>query len=179
MSNAVWPTLIGTLGGVLITACFGLATAYFTHRWQTQHLRNDYILAERTEIRLARRATYARYIVTAQNVYSRSFDLYLLNRDNPIIPKEFQIAPPAELDALVTQNESLRVEVLLISGPVVEEALNEYTLWLRSFWPKTASGTALEYDGHPNRAYQQLIEAMRAESVDYLQFNTEVEHRLE
>lgn len=171
--------LIGTLGGVLITACFGLATAYLTHRWQTQHLRSDHTLAARNEIRLARRATYARYIVTAQNVYSCSFDLYLLNRDNPIIPKEFQLAPPAELDALVTQNESLRVEVLLISGPAVEEALNGYTSWLRNFWPKTASGTALEYDGHPNYAYQRLIEAMRAESVGHLQFDTEFKDGLE
>ena len=179
MSNAVWPTLIGTLGGVLITACFGLATAYLTHRWQTQHLTNDHIFAERNEIRLARRATYARYIVTAQNLYSRSFDLYLLNRDNPITPKEFQLAPPAEFDALVTQNESLRVEVLLIAGPAVEQALNDYTSWLRNFWPKAASGTALEYDGHPNFSYQQLIEAMRAESVEHLKFNTELEHELE
>ena len=57
MSNAVWPTLIGSLGGVLITACFGLATAYLTHRWQADHVKNDRALAERNEIRLARRAT--------------------------------------------------------------------------------------------------------------------------
>jgi hypothetical protein len=27
-------TLIGTLGGVVITALFGLFTAYFSQRWQ-------------------------------------------------------------------------------------------------------------------------------------------------
>ena len=71
------------------------------------------------------------------------------------------------------------MEVLLIAGPAVEQALNDYTSWLRNFWPKAASGTALEYEGHPSFSNQQLIEAMRAESVEHLKFNMELEHKLE
>ncbi len=73
-AQPVWPVLAGTLGGVTITASFGLLTAYLTQRWQRRQVELQATLAVLRENRQARRESYAKYIVSAQEVFDRSFD---------------------------------------------------------------------------------------------------------
>jgi hypothetical protein len=168
ISSSAWPTVIAALGGVLITACFSILTAYLSNRWQNERLKNERHAIESKEMRLARREVYARYIVSAQQVYNEAFNLFYRNRKEPIAPREFQIAPPADYAEILIKNESLRTEVSLIAGPAVEQALADYAAWLKVFWPQTASGTQVESDGTINEQYRRLIEIMRKESTELL-----------
>ncbi|WP_378730809.1 hypothetical protein [Nocardia brasiliensis] len=62
-----------------------------------------------------------RYIVSAQSVFDKAWDLYLEHRDLPRADQERLVDDPqADLAALVSANESRRVEALLFAGePVV------------------------------------------------------------
>ena len=69
-------TLVGTLTGIVITALFGLLTAYLAQRWQFSRTEQEHRLQVDREVREARRQTYARYIASAQQVFDRAVDLY-------------------------------------------------------------------------------------------------------
>jgi hypothetical protein len=162
-TQTAWLTLVGTLGGVGITACFGLLTAYFTHRWQQQRVQRENQFSRLRDLRAARRDTYVRYIISAQDVFDQSFSLYVANHEDPIDPAAFRIDPPHDFGAAVTRNESLRVETMLLAGPLVEHALAEYDAWLKRFWPQAASGTELRFQRDENHCYHQLVQAMQEE----------------
>jgi type VI protein secretion system component VasK len=99
--NLAWLTIVGTLGGVAITALFGLLTAYFTHRWQRTRSKDDSRLALDREIRMIRREAYARYVVSAQNVYQAAIAHYVANRDRPRNRADTEFDPPADLRAVI------------------------------------------------------------------------------
>jgi hypothetical protein len=56
-----WWAVIGTLGGVVVTAVFGLVTAYLTHRWQMENSARE----QRTAASRARGANEARAAAVA------------------------------------------------------------------------------------------------------------------
>jgi hypothetical protein len=158
-------TLIGTLGGVVITAAFGLYTAYLAQRWQIRRVEQEHRLQVERELRTARRETYARYIIAVQRVFDRSLDLYRRNRAAPIETAEFsQHIPQGLVDALV-HVETCRVEALLLAGEQVRSAIDDYSRWLRKFWPEAASGagTSRLDDRDEDAPYHRLIRAMQAE----------------
>jgi hypothetical protein len=158
--------VIGTLGGVVITAIFGLLTAYATHRWQSQRVQLEGQLAGRREIYLDRRAVYVRYIVSAEEVFNMSWYLYLKNEKSPIDPKDFDRNTPPDLGELVTRNEALRVETVLLAGPLVQDALERYRTWLARFYLDAGSGTDVSSQREGSQLYNQLIAAMRDEVGD-------------
>jgi hypothetical protein len=147
--DLVWQTIIGTLGGVAVTAVFGLVTAYFTHRWQRQRSRDESHLALDREIRTIQRETYAKYIVSAQNIYQTSIAHFVANRERPRDPADVGFDPPADLRAAIVANEALRVEVVLLAGPSVRFAVDTYGESLNKLWPSAASGTELHLDPAP------------------------------
>jgi hypothetical protein len=162
-NNAAWLTLIAALGGVAITAFFGLLTAYYNHRWQLNRLQHESRLVLDRELRAARRETYARYIASANQVYNRSFDLYLVNRD---APKEVDLVasqPGADLIRHLEVNEATRVEVMLLAGSAVRLALESYNVTLQRLWRVVASGTSMADMPASTAAYRALINAMQQE----------------
>lgn len=158
-------TVIGTLGGVFITALFGLLTARVTHRWQYYRTEQEHRWQVEREIRKTRHETYARLIVAAQALFDKAMEHYQANRATPIDVTEFLQNKPREVDKADTDFEICRVEAYLLAGPTVVAALDEYSEWLRSFWVQAASGTdisALDDDG-PTAPYHRLIRAMQGE----------------
>jgi hypothetical protein len=155
-------TLVGTLAGIVVTALFGLLTAYLAQRWQFRRTEQEHGLQVDREVRQARRETYARYIASAQQVFDRAVDSYATNRDAPKGKTEFSLQPPASLADAVVRNETARVEVLLLAGTQVRDTLGDYDRWLKDFWPETGSGTSSMLDAG-DAHYRRLIEAMHAE----------------
>jgi hypothetical protein len=164
--NVAWITVVGTLGGVVVTALLGVLTAFLTQRSQYRRSEQEHRFMVEGELRTARRDCYVRYIVSAQNVFDRSYDLYLKNQAAPVEVAEFALQPPqALLDALV-RNETGRVEVLLLAGEQVRAALKEYDDRLRAFWKALGSGTESEDSETGNAeatAYHGLISSMQAD----------------
>lgn len=158
-------TLIGTLAGVVITALFGLLTAYFSQRWQYRRTEQEHRLQADRDVRTARRDAYVRYIVAAQGVFDTAMRLYRRNRAAPIDMAEFSRSIPPELVDAVIDAETRRVEAHLLAGERVAAALAEYTRWLKAFWPEAASGagTSTLDDRDENAPYHRLIRAMQAE----------------
>jgi hypothetical protein len=166
-------TLIGTLGGVVITALFGLLTAYFSQRWQYRRTEQEHRLQADRDVRTARRDAYVRYIVAAQRVFDAATRLYRSNRTAPIDMAEFSRNLPADLVDAVVDAETRRVEAHLLAGERVAVALAEYTGWLRGFWPEAASGagTSTLDTRDENAPYHRLIRAMQAEVSNALSPN--------
>jgi hypothetical protein len=127
-------TLVGTLAGIVLTAVFGLLTAYMTQRWQYRRTEQDLRFQINREVREARRETYARYIASAQQVFDRALDLYAKNRVEPKDKAEFSLQPPSRLADAVVKNETGRVEALLLAGQQVREALDNYDRWLKGLF---------------------------------------------
>jgi hypothetical protein len=166
-------TLIGTLSGVVITALFGLLTAYFSQRWQYRRTEQEHRLQADRDVRTARRDAYVRYIVAAQRVFDTSMGLYGRNRTAPADMVEFSRNIPSELVEAVADAETRRVEAHLLAGEQVAVALAEYARWLRDFWPEAASGagTSTLDDRDENAPYHRLIRAMQAEVSNTLSPN--------
>jgi hypothetical protein len=158
-----WPTVIGTLGGVAVTALFGLVTAYLTHRWQQERVRQEQQFASDRELHTARRDIYARYLVSAQRVFDTANALYTVNRAQPRDPGEFGTAPPEEMRVAIAANEALRVEVMLLAGESLRAALDAYDTELWKLWPVMGSGNDRSLQPHSTRKYHHLVEAMHGE----------------
>jgi hypothetical protein len=60
-SSAAWFTLVGTLGGVLVTSVMALVTAILNRRWQKQGAEQATVHERVKEIYQGRRKTYARF----------------------------------------------------------------------------------------------------------------------
>jgi hypothetical protein len=156
-------TLIGTLGGVFITALFGLLTAHFSQRWQYRRVEQEHRLQIAREIRTARREAYARVIVAAQALFDKAMAYYKVNQAQPTPTAEY-LAPP-ELDKLDTEFEIRRVEAFLLASAPVQAELDTYTDWLRTFWPEAASGTGIFMvdDDNKDHPYHHMLRAMQTE----------------
>jgi len=156
-------TLIGTLGGVFITALFGLLTAHFSQRWQYRRVEQEHRLQIARETRTARHEAYARVIVAAQALFDKAMEYYQVNRVQPTPTAEY-LAPP-ELDKLDTEFEIRRVEAFLLASAPVQAELDTYTDWLRAFWPEAASGTGIFMvdDGNKDHPYHHMLRAMQTE----------------
>lgn len=165
MGNVAWQTVIGTLGGVALTALFGLLTAYLTHRWQLQRSKAESLGTIVRELRTVRRETYAKYIASAQDVFQISMTHYVANRSRPLSPTDVALAPPDDLRAALIGNEALRVEAVLLAGPLVRSAIREYGQTLKHLWPQAASGTEFSPQASTS-AYHQLIKTMHEEITD-------------
>ena len=165
MGNIAWQTVIGTLGGVALTALFSLLTAYLTHRWQLQRSKAENLRTIDRELRTVRRETYAKYIASAQDVFQISMTHYVANRGRQLNPADVALAPPEDLRAAIIANEALRVEAVLLAGPSVRSAIREYGQTLKHLWPRAASGTEFT-PGASTSAYHQLIKTMHDEIAD-------------
>jgi hypothetical protein len=164
--SVAWITVVGTLGGVVAAALLGLLTAFLTQRWQYRRNEQDHRFRVEGKLRTARRDCYVRYIVSAQNVFDRAYDLYLKNRAAPAEVAEFTLQPPQELADALVRNETCRVEVLLLAGEQVRAALKEYDNELRAFWKAVGTGTESEESETGNAeatAYHRLIASMQAD----------------
>jgi hypothetical protein len=60
-NSAAWFTLVGALGGVLLTSAVALATAVLNHRWQAQRAERELREEHVRQLRQERRETYLRY----------------------------------------------------------------------------------------------------------------------
>ncbi|MEV4626811.1 hypothetical protein AB0J90_11050 [Micromonospora sp. NPDC049523] len=158
-----WSTVIGTLGGVAVTALFGLVTAYFTHRWQQERVQQEQQLVAQRELRAARRDAYARYLVSAQRVFDTAKAQYSVNRDQPLDPIEFSANPPEELLVAIAANEALRVEVMLLAGEPLRVRLETYDSGLWKLWPVMGSGNDRNLRSDTTRKYHDLVRAMHDE----------------
>ncbi|WP_326557829.1 hypothetical protein [Micromonospora sp. NBC_01796] len=158
-----WPTVIGTLGGVAVTALLGLVTAYLTHRWQQERVRQEQQIVSHRELRAARRDVYARYLVSAQHAFDAAKAQYLANRDQPRDPAEFTTDPPEEMRVAIAANEALRVEVMLLAGEPLRAALEAYDRGLWRLWPVLGSGNDRSFQSDSTRRYHRLVQAMHDE----------------
>jgi hypothetical protein len=165
-ADVAWITVAGTLGGVVVTAAFGVLTAFLTQQWQYRRSEQQHRFEVERELRTARRDCYVRYIVSAQNVFDRSYDFYLKNRAAPVQVAEFALQPPQVVNDALARNETCRVEALLLAGDEVRAALKEYDDRLRGFWKAAGSGSESEESeiGQAEAtAYHQLIASMQAD----------------
>jgi hypothetical protein len=128
-------TVIGTLGGVVITALFGLLTAYFSQRWQYRRTEQEHRLQADRDVRTARRDAYVRYIVAAQHVFDTAMRHYRRRRTAPTGLAEFSLNIPTDIVDALADVETRRVEASLLAGERAAIALTEYTAWLKDFWP--------------------------------------------
>jgi hypothetical protein len=164
--NVAWITVIGTLGGVSITALVGVVTALLGQRSQYRRTEQEHRLQGERDLRIARRDSYVRYIVSAQNVFDRAADLYVKNRASPLDLTEFVLEPPQELAEVLVQNETCRVEVLLLASDQVGVALQDYDHHLKAFWKAVGSGNESDHSETWNSetsAYHRLIAIMQTD----------------
>ena len=165
-ADVAWITLAGTLGGVVVTASFGVLTAFLAQQWQYRRSEQEHRFEAERELRTARRDCYVRYVVSAQNVFDRSYDFYLKNRAAPAQVAEFALQPPQVLSDALVRNETCRVEVLLLAGDEVRAAVKEYDDRLRAFWKAVGSGSESdesEIGQAEATAYHQLIARMQVD----------------
>lgn len=110
--NVAWITVIGTLGGVVVTALLRVVTALLTQRSQYRRTEQEHRFQVERELRTAQRDSYVRYIVSAQNVFDRAAGLYVKNRAEPLDIGEFVLHPSQHLAEVLARNETCRVEAL-------------------------------------------------------------------
>jgi hypothetical protein len=160
---AGWWVVVGTLGGVLVTAVAGLVTAMLTHRWQQERLRLEQRFVSERELRTARREIYARYLLTAQRLFDTANGLYRQHSAAPVEVSDVVARPPAGLSVPLADNEAARVEAMLLAtGPVIE-ALEAYDRALWDLWPRMASGTDRVGQPESTRLYHRVVQAMHGE----------------
>ncbi|MEV6812440.1 hypothetical protein [Micromonospora sp. NPDC051296] len=135
-----WWTVVGTLGGIALTATVGLVTALPTHRWQQERLRLEQRFVADRELRATRRETYARYLVSAQRLFDAANTLFRQHRTQPLDTAELAANPPEELRSAIASNEASRVEVMLLADGALRETLAVYDRALWDLWPAMASG---------------------------------------
>jgi hypothetical protein len=165
-SAAAWATA-GTLGGVMIAGVLGLLTTHFDRKWQHRRSERDHLLQVRSELRLARRQAYVRYIISAQELFSKAVELHAINRGGAHDKAKFGLQPPTDLAKLVHQCEACRVVALLVAGDSVGQAISAYEAELRRYWQETASGFAESpEDDREEQTYHELIHEMRHEVQD-------------
>ncbi|GAA3216053.1 hypothetical protein ACFO1B_15005 [Dactylosporangium siamense] len=160
---AGWLTVVGTLGGVLVTAAVGLITAMLSHRWQQERLRLEQRFASERELRATRREVYARYLVTAQRLFDTANTLHRQRSEAPLDLADVIARPPAELRGPLTDNETVRVETMLLATGPVREVLDTYDRALWNLLPRMASGTDRAGQPECTKLYHQLVQAMHAE----------------
>lgn len=74
MSSA-WIVVIGTLGGVLVTATAGIVTAYLSGRQRITEAKYQAAVEQEKQIRNERRDIYVDYLTTYRSMYSRAHAL--------------------------------------------------------------------------------------------------------
>ena len=160
-----WWVVIGTLGGVVITAVFSLVTNYLNHRWAMELFDAQQRAATGTALRALRREVYLRYLVAVQSFYDKSDKLYSDNSKQPIEPREFLKKLPEELQSTRATYEAARVDALLVADAGVHKAIDAYDEAFGKLWLRAASGT----DWSPEQStpyYDRLVAAMHDEVVD-------------
>jgi hypothetical protein len=170
-----WWAVIGTLGGVVVTAVFSLANTYLNHRWADRSFAAQQQATARTTLRAIRREVYMRYLVAAQSFYDKSDKLYFKHREQPIDPEEYLKKPDPELQPVRADYEKARVDALLVADAGVRDAIEAYEDVFGELWPKAASGTDRgrdktgtdrSLDDKSTACYDHLVDAMHAEVVD-------------
>ena len=136
-----WWAVIGTLGGVVVTAVFSLATTYLNHRWADRSFDAQQQATARSALRAVRREVYKQYLVAVQSFYDKSDKLYFKNREQPIDPEEYRKKPDEELQPVRAAYEMARVDALLVADAGVRDAIEAYEDVFGELWPKAASGT--------------------------------------
>lgn len=151
---------------MVITAIFGLVTAYLTHRWQRERFDAEQRTAAGRALRALRREVYVRYLVATQRLYDTADELYLANRERPTDPREFRAALPEAMRSVIAAMEAARVDVLLLADAGVRGALEDYEDVLGELWPAAASGTDRSLQDKSTGRYDHLVAAMHDEVVD-------------
>lgn len=162
---AGWLAVVGTLGGVLVTAVAGLVTARFTHRWQQERVRLEQDFAAGRELRTTRREVYARYLVTAQRLFDAANALHRERASAPAPVATAAADPPAALRVPLADNEAARVEAMLLASAGAREALEAYDRALWDLWPRMASGTDRTGQPESTQLYHQLVQALHDDLV--------------
>jgi hypothetical protein len=160
-----WWVVVGTLGGVVVTAVFSLITTYLNHRWALELFDAQQRAATGTALRAVRREVYPRYLVAVQSFYDKSDKLYSDHSKQPIAPHEFLKKLPEELQSVRAAYEAARVDALLVADDGVHKAIDAYDEAFGKLWLRAASGT----DWSPEQStpyYDRLVAAMRNEVVD-------------
>lgn len=165
--SAAWVTLIGTLGGVAVTVVGGVVIARSNDR--SQHLRAEQLPSSETrrEVWVARRDVYARYIVSAQHLFDRAFDYFLVNRNAPLDQGDFTLAPPADLVHAASEHESRRIDVLVLAAPNVVAELSKYAESRKRNWIEAGSGAGSTNKPACDADYAALVSAFQADVSKY------------
>jgi hypothetical protein len=170
-----WWAVIGTLGGVVVTAVFSLANTYLNHRWADRSFAAQQQATARATLRAVRREVYMRYLLAVQGFYDKSVELYSERRAQPMDPEEYLQKPDAELQPFRADYEKARVDALLVADVGVRKAIEAYEKVFGELWPKAASGTDRgrdktgtdkSLDDKSTDCYDHLVDAMYAEVAD-------------
>ena len=160
--NNVWIGAVSALCGVLITAAFGLLATQMAQRWQFRDKERERKLSLHAE----RREVYARYLVSAQHVFTATVELFAASQHKLGDKARFNVQPPVELRNVIEHNQGCRVEVLLLAGERVRRAVSVYDERLRIFWQEKAVGIGTSAEDDDEEAtYHALIDAMRDEVI--------------
>lgn len=98
-----WVGLLGALGGVLITGCIGLATAWLNHRWQRESAFDERAHQQREARASLQREAYSRYLAAYEAFENHVTTVDLddvetediwpkLHKKNPAVVDEFYAA---------------------------------------------------------------------------------------
>jgi hypothetical protein len=174
-TSAAQLTLIGALGGVLITGGIALATAILNHRWQAKNDAKTTIRDHNKELRQARRSVYQEYwsyfaaLNQKQNALGRAYQA-----DEPPDSSSGEgtlTVAKAEAEEQSAYDDwwERRIAVILIGDQNVRSALDEHLIALRTLREELYQNAGNISEVNTNRideAANALFRAMRSEIID-------------
>jgi hypothetical protein len=162
--TAAWFTLIGALGGVLLTSTVALVTATLNHRWQTQSRERQALEEHVKYLRQERRETYAHYW-SAWNRFQHDLQALRAEAQKHRRPTKdgLKKRAPQVVERAWTAEVGWREAadaVLLIGSQTVVDAATDH---FRTTDARLCA--AWNGEGHPDQSgtWQKLFDAMRSE----------------
>jgi hypothetical protein len=133
-TTALWFTLLGALGGVLLTGTFALTTAILNHRWQERAARDQAQLERSKKYREERQAAYAEFMLTYGVPRTT---LYHLNREvlkrkadgNNVDPSNSELGEILGEANLAWRKAAATAQI--VAGPAVKDDLDSFIRAMR------------------------------------------------
>jgi hypothetical protein len=168
-STALWFTLVGALGGVLLTGLFALATAIVNHRWQEETVRRQANEERHRQYRQERKEAYAEYMLTYGTNY---LNIQRLDREVRKRKKAQQTVEQRdpELNKIIVADDdrwrAADASAQIVASKAVLDALRPLRLAIRDARQAAWNGEFHANDDFGNKvsnAYVDLLKAMRAD----------------
>jgi hypothetical protein len=168
--NNSWIVVIGTLGGVVVTATAGLITAYLSSRQRVAEAEHQARLERQRQIRDERRAIFVEYLSAYRTMYSRALEIAAQGGapDNSSVT---QVRVAMKLFERTATAEALEYSrtyytVTISASKETREAADEATrtLWELAAAAVTGNQPAVEEaDSNTAEPRRRLRSAMRAD----------------